>query len=471
MAGKKTQAQLTPEEKLQQALVPTAEQPYKVPANWCWTRLGSYIDYATDYVANGSFATLKANVNIYKEKNYALMVKTQDFANHFTKSLTYTDKHGYEFLEKSRLYGGELILSNIGSIGKVFKVPYFDKPMTLASNSIMIKCHKDFDYDFLFYFFSSPIGFELLNSITTGTAVLKFNKTDLKTIALPLSPLAEQQRIVERIESLFAKLDEAKENLQNVLDGFETRKDAILHKAFTGELTANWRKQHGVSMDSWETKKIKEVCTSRAGFAFDSKKFTSNGYQIIRMGNLYNGKLDLSRNPVFIEENNLNKNILMRALANNGDILITLTGTKYKRDYGYAVLLENPQKLLINQRILCLNANKNIKKIFLLYYLRSDIFRDIFFSDETGGVNQGNVSSKFVENIIIKLPTLLEQIEIVRIIDDLLAKEQQANELSENALAKIDLIKKAILARAFRGELGTNNPADEPAIELLKRVL
>lgn len=68
MAGKKKQAKLTPEEKLQQALVPAAEQPYKVPANWCWTRLGSYIDYATDYVANGSFATLKANVNIYKEK-------------------------------------------------------------------------------------------------------------------------------------------------------------------------------------------------------------------------------------------------------------------------------------------------------------------------------------------------------------------------------------------------------------------
>ena len=76
-----------------------------------------------------------------------------------------------------------------------------------------------------------------------------------------------------------------------------------------------------------------------------------------------------------------------------------------------------------------------------------------------------------LKKIKLSLPTLPEQTEIVRIIDDLLAKEQQAKELAENALAKIDLIKKSILARAFRGELGTNNLADEPAVELLKRML
>jgi len=131
----KKEKALTPEEKLTQALVPDVEQPYRVPKNWCWAKLGSYIDYATDYVANGSFATLKQNVKILKEEDYALMVKTADFSNNFTKSLTYTDRHGYDFLSKSSLHGGELILSNIGSIGKVFRVPYFNRPMTLASNS------------------------------------------------------------------------------------------------------------------------------------------------------------------------------------------------------------------------------------------------------------------------------------------------------------------------------------------------
>ena len=90
---------------------------------------------------------------------------------------------------------------------------------------------------------------------------------------------------------------------------------------------------------------------------------------------------------------------------------------------------------------------------------------------KTDGVSQSNINAKKIGAFQIPVPKLEEQTEIVRIIDGLFAKEQQAKELAENALAKIELIKKAILARAFRGELGTNNPADEPAIELLKRVL
>ncbi len=110
-----------------------------------------------------------------------------------------------------------------------------------------------------------------------------------------------------------------------------------------------------------------------------------------------------------------------------------------------------------------------IKRNYILYYLQSNIFRDIFFSNETGGVNRGNVSSKFVE--IIEIPIIDEQTEIVRILDDLFAKEQQAKEVVEAVLEQIDLMKKSILALAFRGELGTNDPAEESAVELLKEVI
>lgn len=218
-------------------------------------------------------------------------------------------------------------------------------------------------------------------------------------------------------------------------------------------------------------KKIKDVCRPRAGYAFDSKKFQDHGCQIVRMGNLYGGILDLSRSPVFICEDELNERIIDRAKIKNGDILISLTGTKYKRDYGYAVCIENPEDLYVNQRILCLTPNMSINSDFLLYYLRSNIFRDIFFSNETGGINQGNVSSKFVENIEIQVPPLEEQLVIVGVLKNTLLKEDQARELAEFVLQYIELIKKSILAKAFRGELGTNNPEEESAIELLKTIL
>ena len=78
----------------------------------------------------------------------------------------------------------------------------------------------------------------------------------VRTYPIPVPPLPEQQRIVERIESLFVKLDEAKQKAQDALDSFETRKAAILHKAFTGELTAQWRKEHGVGMVELENSNV-----------------------------------------------------------------------------------------------------------------------------------------------------------------------------------------------------------------------
>ena len=453
MARGKKKESPTPEERLQAALVPESEQPYKVPGNWCWTQLGTYIDFATDYVANGSFASLKQNVAYYKEENYAILVKTQDFSNSFTEDLTYTDKRGYDFLKKSVLYGGELILSNIGSIGKVFRVPHLNKPMTLAPNSIMIKCYRETDYDLLYYYFLSPFGTEQLYSITTGTAVKKFNKTDLKAICLPLPPLSEQQRIVDRIESLFAKLDEAKQKAQEALDSFEIRKAAILHKAFTGELTAQWRKEHGVGMESWEKSRFDEVATIKS--------------------NLVN-PLDFPDLPHIAPDNIEKKTgVLLEYHTVSEDGVTSGKHRFYPGQILYSKIRPYLSKVVVvNFNGLCsadmypIEAKGNARCLW--YYMLSEEFLEQASSAGSRSVLP-KINQKELSALTVVLPTLKdEQEEIVRILDDLFSKEQQAKEAAEGVLEQIDLIKKAILARAFRGELGTNDPTEENAVELLK---
>ena len=192
------------------------EIPYQLPNGWTWVRLGDYALKVTDYVASGSFASLKENVLITNEPNYAIMVKTADFANGFTKGLTYTDKHGYEFLSNSNLYGGELILSNIGSIGKVFIVPYLDQPMTLASNTVMVKVTNDELIKYLYYYFLSPLGQRTLRSISSGTSMMKFNKTQLKNTQIPVAPLFEQKHIVSLMERTEAMIDHLQQQLQTL---------------------------------------------------------------------------------------------------------------------------------------------------------------------------------------------------------------------------------------------------------------
>ena len=453
MARGKKKESPTPEERLQAALVPESEQPYKVPGNWCWTQLGTYIDFATDYVANGSFASLKQNVAYYKEENYAILVKTQDFSNSFTEDLTYTDKRGYDFLKKSVLYGGELILSNIGSIGKVFRVPHLNKPMTLAPNSIMIKCYRETDYDLLYYYFLSPFGTEQLYSITTGTAVKKFNKTDLKAICLPLPPLSEQQRIVDRIESLFSKLDEAKQKAQEALDSFEIRKAAILHKAFTGELTAQWRKEHGVGMESWEKSRFDEVATIKS--------------------NLVN-PLDFPDLPHIAPDNIEKKTgVLLEYHTVSEDGVTSGKHRFYPGQILYSKIRPYLSKVVVvNFNGLCsadmypIEAKGNARCLW--YYMLSEEFLEQASSAGSRSVLP-KINQKELSALTVVLPTLKdEQEEIVRILDDLFSKEQQAKEAAEGVLEQIDLIKKAILARAFRGELGTNDPTEENAVELLK---
>lgn len=460
MARAKKKAALTPEERLQAALVPDWEWPYKLPENWCWTRIGNYVDYVTDYVANGSFASLKVNVSIFKDENYALMVKTQDFANGFTKSLTYTDKHGYDFLSKSTLHGGELILSNIGSVGKVFRVPYFDRPMTLASNSVMVKCYNSRDYDWIYYFLLSPIGFEELKSITTGTAVPKFNKTDLKTIPLPVPPLAEQQRIVDRIESLFAKLDEAKEKAQAVVDSFETRKAAILHKAFTGELTKKWRKSENTR---WVYKKIKDCC-----------KLGSGGTPSRKVPDFYKGDIpwiktgEIEWNDIYDTEEKITQSAIDNSSARcykPGVVLVAMYGMGVTR--GKASILR--VQAATNQAVCVLEPQGALlyNRYLLYYFMRN--YWDI--REKAVGGNQLNLSLTIIKELNIEIPPIDEQMEIVQIIDNLFDKEQQTKEAAEAVLDQIDLMKKSILARAFRGELGTNDPSEESAVELLKQII
>ena len=179
------------------------EIPFEIPENWAWCRFEAATLYVTDYVANGSFASLRENVKTYKEENYALMVKTQDFSNDFTRGLTYTDQKGFDYLQKSRLYGGELMLSNIGaSIGKAFIIPTMNVRMTLAPNAIVVKCLDSVMTEYLRYFILSYYGQKMLSDFTAGTAMPKFSKTQLRSALIPVPPYSEQKRIIEMIKRL-----------------------------------------------------------------------------------------------------------------------------------------------------------------------------------------------------------------------------------------------------------------------------
>ena len=193
--------------------------------DWNSVTIGDVADI-TDYVANGSFATLRDNVTYKSTKDYAVLVRLADFSNDFDETrFVYIDKHSYDFLAKSKLYGGEIIMSNVGSIGKLFICPDLDMPMSLGPNCIVIKTAYN---PFFYYLLSSRHYQNLIQSISSTTALPKFNKTTFRKLPVSFPSLSEQERIVAELDLIQGIIDKQKAQLKEL----DTLAQAIFYDMF-----------------------------------------------------------------------------------------------------------------------------------------------------------------------------------------------------------------------------------------------
>ena len=424
MARAKKEAALTPEERLQAALVPDWEWPYKLPENWCWTYFKS-------------ISTIQTGK---KDANYGSDEGKYPF---FTCAAEPIRCHGYSFDCRAILLAGNGDINNISRYNGKFEA---------YQRTYVVKIAEPLCFDYIFYWFKYR-WFDFNKGKMFGTAIPYIRLGNLQEFPTPIPPLAEQQRIVDRIESLFAKLDEAKEKAQAVVDSFETRKAAILHKAFTGELTAKWREEHGVSIDNWKTTRFDSVAAIRSNLV-DPAEYQS--FPHIAPDNIE------KKTGVLLE---------YHTIAEDG-----VTSGKH-RFYSGQILYSKIRPYLSKVVVvdfdgLCsadmypIEAYQNARCLW--YYMLSDEF---LLQASTAGSRSvlPKINQKELSALTVHLPTNdREQEEIARILDELFDKEQQTKEAAEVVLGQIDLMKKSILARAFRGELGTNDPSEESAVELLR---
>ena len=173
---------------------------------WVEKTVKEYSNIITDYVANGSFASLRENVEYHDYKDFAVLIRLADYNNGFKGDFVYVNEDSYNFLNKSKLYGDEIIISNVGiNVGTVFKCPKLSCPMTLGPNSILVKMKGN--NDFYYYWFKSPEGQFKIQSICSGSAQPKFNKTDFRRIKVPVPPLEEQTKIGHILNKIDQKIE------------------------------------------------------------------------------------------------------------------------------------------------------------------------------------------------------------------------------------------------------------------------
>lgn len=450
MPKKKTA--LTIEERLQQALVPAEEQPYKVPENWVWVRLGAIAEIVTGGTPSKKHPEYYGgNFPFYKPSDLDQGRLTYDASEYLSEE----GKNVSRIIPKNST--AVCCIGSIGKCGYLMCEGTTNQQINSAIPKINSLC--------LYYYLCTENFVQDLLSMASATTIAIVNKSKMESCAFPLPPLSEQQRIVERIEELLAKLDEAKERLQEVADSFAVRKAAILHNAFTGELTKQWRRENGVSDESWEEKKGEDffeyVTSGSRGWA---KYYSDKGSIFIRMGNLNHGTIELDFSDIqYVELPDQVEG--QRSKLQKNDILISITA-----DVGMIALVREDMDAYINQHVALARPKNDLYAEFLAWYFVSNDGLQQMQNKQRGATKIG-LGLQDIRSIILKIPTLPEQHEIVRLIDDLLARERAAQQAAEQALASIDLMKKSILARAFRGELGTNKASEASALELLKQVL
>lgn len=452
--AKKKQIELTIEEKLQNALVPKEEQPYKIPSNWCWTYIHNIAIVVTGKTPS------KKNKEYYGGKFPFFKPADLDAGRNMQYATEYLSEKGKSISviipEKA---------TGICCIGTIGKCGYFlvEGTTNQQINTVISKINPLYSY----YFFNTNSFVRELISKASATTIAIVNKSKLESCLFPVAPLNEQQRIVNRIESLFVKLDRAKELIENTLAQFKQNKMAILHKAFTGELTAKWRKENNIDLSSWENGILMDFCKINPK-KINTKEFDDDMIvsfipmpcvsdiwgkiikkELRKLGEVKKGYTNFCEGDVLFAK--------ITPCMENGKSAIV---DKLENDIGFG-----------STEFYVLRCDENkLNNKYLHYFVRQKTFRDEAKGEMTGAVGQQRVPKTFLENYKMKVPTIEEQQEIVNILDKLLAKYNKIKNL-EQQLEKIELLKKAILAKAFRGELGTNNPDEESAENLLKEIL
>ncbi len=489
--AKNKNVEISLEEKLKKALVPVDEQPYTIPSNWVWTRLGEIV--ALD---NGE--------NIENEELDYFDVKTLRRNLDMDIDADVVKKTSGRIVEKNDL----VILVDGENSGEVFKIPYRGY---MGSTFKKLKYNKEEMWNYISLFLKRNK--EVFKNNKVGSAIPHLNKKLFKEFPFPLPPLNEQKRIVEKLDFLFEKTKRAKEIIEEIKIDIENRKISILDRAFKGTLTSKWRSENKISdvkellksineekIKKWEedclqaekdgNKKPKKLIIKEVKdmiVPVDEQPYKlPDSWVWVRLGDIirYTDNLDINKhysseqiiNYIDIDSINNKFNYIEKVKKEKVKDLSSRARRVLKKDF---ILYSSVRPYLNNFAIMqdeledCIGSTGffvfkpiiistlYIFRIFLVPYIKE------LYLSSIKGFNSPSINVEIFNTTPIPLPPLEEQQEIVRILDEVLENENKVKELLELE-ERIDILEKSILHKAFKGELGTQNSSDESAMELLK---
>jgi len=405
-----------------------------LPKGWEIKKLGEVCEVQRGLTYSGKDAVDYSDIIVLRATNINLENSSLDFSE-----LKYL-RSDFKIQEKYKLKKGSLLICfSSGSKSHLGKVALVDDDYNYAFGGFIgqIKPNQEINSKYLFYSLISEKYKQYISELTDGVNINNLKIKDLQNFQIPIPPLPEQKRIVSFLDRAFEAIDQAKanagKNLQNAKELFESYLQGVFEN------------------NNWGNIIIEEIAKVIGGYSFKSKDFKKGGkYQVIRMGNVRPGLIRENESPVFLDE--LDDKVLQRALLKKNDVIITQTGTKKKRDYGFTVII-NKDNFLLNQRISSIRFKGDYLPEFFLFYSWTNFFKDQYFANETGTVGQGNVGIKAILEAEIPYPKIKIQQKIVNNIKSFLFETQKVEVVYQKKIDNLEEMKKSVLQKAFNGEL------------------
>ena len=309
-----------------------------------------------------------------------------------------------------------------------------------------------------------------------GGAQPNISQQIIKSHEIALPPLPEQRRIVAKLDEVLAQVDTIKARLDGIPAILKRFRQSVLAAAVSGKLTEEWRgsakyqEKDGIRIpDDWEVKEAQNVCSKvQSGSTPKNDPFNQGGtVPFLKVYNIVNQKIDFDYKPQFVTVDT-HQDKLKRSIAYPGDVLMNIVGPPLGK---VAVLTDQYPEWNLNQAITLFRAeNELLDQKYLYFVLCEGALVRAVMPETKGSVGQINISLTQCRESMIPLPSLSEQKEIVRLVDQYFTFADTIAAQVKKAQARVDNLTQSILAKAFRGELVPQDPDDEPAEELLKRI-
>lgn len=399
-----------------------------IPNEWILSSVLEISEMVTDYVSNGSFASLKKGVKYLDTPSDAVLIRLVDFNNGFSGPFVFIDNNSYEFLKKTKLYGNEIIISNVGAnVGTVFKCPKLDSKMSLGPNAILVKLIGYNDY--FYYWFKSEFGQYALKSIVTGSAQPKFNKTDFRKLIIPIPSLSEQKAIA----SILSTLDDKIQLNNKINRTLEEMAQAIFKSWFVdfepfkdGEFVES---EIGLIPINWKIESLDNSINFINGLPMQNFRAKNDSFlPVIKIRELNQGFHDSSSDRCLVE-------IPEKSVINNGDIVFSWSGT-------LLVKFWNGGKCGLNQHLFKVES-KVLSSALIYLWTKHHLpnFQGIAKDKATtmGHINRHHLSQAKIlvppENLIEKFNFLVEP--IFKQLCNLELQSRKLGELRELLLPKL----------------------------------